>query len=69
VKYLDGSFTVAAPGTDEYRREWERIFGHDSKTCHVCRVLDEELEARRSRLALVADCLDAALDEEKEGGG
>jgi hypothetical protein len=71
VKYLDGSFTVPAPGTDEYRRGWERIFGkHDAAKCHVCQVIDEEeLEARRKRLAFVADCLDAALDEEKEGGG
>lgn len=27
MKYLDKKFSVPAPGTDEYRDGWERIFG------------------------------------------
>ncbi len=56
MKYLQGDFSVLAPGTDEYREGWDRIFNKDGKRdlIPVCdsTPLPELIRREHARLSL-----------------
>lgn len=59
MNYLNGKFSVFAPDSEEYRSNWDRIFGPKTPT-PLWKSLDDN---RRERLFdIMRDLSDAALD-------